>query len=1071
MSLLARFDPGNAVTGPIMAFLVQISLIIMLAAVGGRTVLRRRAVARHGLWLGALILVLICPAAAAVAEHFGVTMRIIALPSAAPAIAAIVADRPTSHVTTLQADSTRSANTSLSGPTGAQVQVPRAGSLLPPDERVHARPEVLGEHQAKSQGSALSGGLTLLWAAIALAGLARIAVGGWRLAKLTRLARPLDPVRHGPALERAKAGLGVGPLPPVLASPAVSGPVALGLLRPCVVLPDGLAEAIPSDALRDVLVHECAHVVRRDVWVGVVQRLVGALLWPHPLVHYMNGQLTRAREEVCDNHVLRLGNAPSYGRTLLVLTEHCVRFGGLQPGLGLLGARWTLRDRVAGLLDPRRVPMTQATLSMKISMAIAVATTGLAVASLRLDRATQAGERNGNQADLKGVRPPEPKNAVWSIDGVVVDEQDKAVPGAVVHAREEADPAGAKSAADGTFTLWFGTGSMYTRELVADMDGGSRIGLVRFDRPRHFAAKGAVRLVIKPARTVVVRVKDAAGAPIPGASVEAFDFAYQFHAQTGPDGVASLRVPADARIPGVIGLKSDAGFDYFENYRTQPPGNAFAFPPLPGEIALTLDGARTVRIKVIDAAGRPVPGVVVKPFRPSKAGKIETIEIAHGATTSVMTDGEGVAVFDWLPKAVAGVRPSGVVTFFVNPPPGFSPAGPLRSIPGGPTELTAQVKRSARLRGVVRYPDGRPAQGTLVLVGLGALGRVPAGTRTDADGKYTFDSIAPGFSRMIVVYDENWAAPSKTSDVLRDGEEKGGLDFTLSKGTLVRGRLTEGPDHRPAAGAIVSLIEEGGPLPKEVRTVGASTLRLGRLTYTDARGDYRLRVGPGRYRLATEGLDDSEFPPVDVQNQDEIVHDLAAKARAREMYLNGVVMEKTATGDRPVAGALAFRWPVYGSSRTDEQGRFIVERMPGETTLYAFCPDKSLAGFASVHAGAESANVIVSKTGRVSGRVVDSNGKPVAKHRVRVQLAKGRYATAPAHFAVSALITDDQGRFTYSDGPVGSTGEFEVFHGKDNQMGVAFERSGPRTVVPFEIVDFEPIEVPEAVVPADRAAK
>ena len=110
------------------------------------------------------------------------------------------------------------------------------------------------------------------------------------------------------------------------------------------------------------------------------------------------------------------------------------------------------------------------------------------------------------------------------------------------------------------------------------------------------------------------------------------------------------------------------------------------------------------------------------------------------------------------------------------------------------------------------------------------------------------------------------------------------------------------------------------------------------MTYTDAQGHYQFRVGPGRYELATARVDDSESVPVDVQNQEEIVHDLAIKARARETYLSGVVVEKTATGERPVGGALAFRWPVCGLPRTDEQGRFMVERTPGETTFYTFCP-------------------------------------------------------------------------------------------------------------------------------------
>ena len=344
-----------------------------------------------------------------------------------------------------------------------------------------------------------------------------------------------------------------------------------------------------------------------------------------------------------------------------MLTEKCLRSSGeMHHALGLLGARWRLADRIEGLLDRSRIPMIHSTLRMKFAIAAALATTGLTVASLRLDRPALAGQPNPNQPDSRAAAPAEPKNAVWSVQGVVVNEQGGPVPAAVVHAREEADAAGAKTAADGTFTLWFGPTEMYTRELVALTHDGARMGLVRFDPPRQYAARDLVRIVIKPARAITVRVKDAAGAPIPGAAVEAFDYAYQFHSMTGPDGLASLRVPADARIPGVIGLKSGAGFDYFENYRTTPPFPEFAFPPLPAEVALTLDGARTARIKVVDPDGKPVAGAVVKPFRPRKAGKLATIEVAHGATTRATTDAQGVAVFDWLPKAVPAATPRAV---------------------------------------------------------------------------------------------------------------------------------------------------------------------------------------------------------------------------------------------------------------------------------------------------------------------------------------------------------------------------------------------------------------------------
>ena len=174
-------------------------------------------------------------------------------------------------------------------------------------------------------------------------------------------------------------------------SAAIDGPVVVGLVRPRVILPDGLAESLPSDPLRDVLIHECAHIARLDAWVGLLQRLAGALFWPHPLVYYANGQLSRAREEVCDNHVLRCGNRHDYARTLLDLTERYLPLGAARPGLGLLGTRWTLADRVAGILDTRRFPMTRTTIRMKIAVCIALGVAALAACGVRIDGPAVAG--------------------------------------------------------------------------------------------------------------------------------------------------------------------------------------------------------------------------------------------------------------------------------------------------------------------------------------------------------------------------------------------------------------------------------------------------------------------------------------------------------------------------------------------------------------------------------------------------------------------------------------------------------------------------------------------------------
>ena len=106
--------------------------------------------------------------------------------------------------------------------------------------------------------------------------------------------------------------------------------------------------------LADILVHECAHAVRRHHVIAMLQRIAAMLFWPHPLVHLMNRELARAREEVCDNYVLRRSNATRYARTLLELSQLFVGVSPKPVSLGLFHCRWRLEDRIADLLDRRR---------------------------------------------------------------------------------------------------------------------------------------------------------------------------------------------------------------------------------------------------------------------------------------------------------------------------------------------------------------------------------------------------------------------------------------------------------------------------------------------------------------------------------------------------------------------------------------------------------------------------------------------------------------------------------------------------------------------------------------------
>src|SRR5262249_3215265 len=150
-------------------------------------------------------------------------------------------------------------------------------------------------------------------------------------------------------------------VPEIRTSERVGVPVALGWLRPIVLLPDSFLTRFSDRQLFQILMHECAHALRYDTLVGLYQRLLTAVLWFHPLIHIANRLLDRSREELCDNYVLQVVASSEYSQTLLTVAESLspMPHGWFAPTL--VQSAQHLEDRVAGLLNPRRCVMTRVT--------------------------------------------------------------------------------------------------------------------------------------------------------------------------------------------------------------------------------------------------------------------------------------------------------------------------------------------------------------------------------------------------------------------------------------------------------------------------------------------------------------------------------------------------------------------------------------------------------------------------------------------------------------------------------------------------------------------------------------
>jgi len=192
-----------------------------------------------------------------------------------------------------------------------------------------------------------------LWLTGAMLVMLRLLAGLITLRRVLRGARTVTDPAWQALLARTSAQLDLRTPVQLLASPHANMPMALGVWRPAVVLP--MEYDTWSEELREViLLHELAHVRRRDVRANLVGQLACALYWFHPLVWTAARRLRIEAERACDDLVLGAGaQASNYAGHLLTMVQASASLRA--PAFALpMAQRSAFEGRVLAILDPRQ---------------------------------------------------------------------------------------------------------------------------------------------------------------------------------------------------------------------------------------------------------------------------------------------------------------------------------------------------------------------------------------------------------------------------------------------------------------------------------------------------------------------------------------------------------------------------------------------------------------------------------------------------------------------------------------------------------------------------------------------
>jgi HEAT repeat protein/beta-lactamase regulating signal transducer with metallopeptidase domain len=264
---------------------------------------------------------------------------------------------------------------SFSAPADALPAAP-----APAGEVADAAPTVAAAEEVPAAALPVEWLLAGLYALVALGLVARVAVGRWSVARLARSATPLDSPEWREMLRDLMWVAEVERPVRLLRSDLATMPMTWGTRHPVVLLP-AAADGWSAERRRVVLLHELAHVARRDCLLQTLAALACALYWVHPGVWYAARRMRAERELACDDRVLAAGTrARSYAAHLLEVARAFRPAGGASPVAVSMARPSQLEGRMLAVLDAVRSRRAPSRRTSAAAAGVALVVSGLVAA-------------------------------------------------------------------------------------------------------------------------------------------------------------------------------------------------------------------------------------------------------------------------------------------------------------------------------------------------------------------------------------------------------------------------------------------------------------------------------------------------------------------------------------------------------------------------------------------------------------------------------------------------------------------------------------------------------------------
>lgn len=136
-------------------------------------------------------------------------------------------------------------------------------------------------------------------------------------------------------LNRLANKIGINKTVGLLQSCIAKLPMVLGHFKPVILIPIGLLTALSEEEIEAILIHELAHIRRKDYLINLLQSSMEILFFFNPAVLWLSTLIKAERENCCDDIVVeQISSKINYIKALVSCEEYSSSAPSFAIGLG-----------------------------------------------------------------------------------------------------------------------------------------------------------------------------------------------------------------------------------------------------------------------------------------------------------------------------------------------------------------------------------------------------------------------------------------------------------------------------------------------------------------------------------------------------------------------------------------------------------------------------------------------------------------------------------------------------------------------------------------------------------------